>query len=204
MLTASVAAADEKEVISYEDQIKPIFGQHCVACHGEDKQTADLNLQTYAAVLKGGSGGEAVVAGRASQSALFKAITDPDDNVRMPPKKPPIPKEQIELIQKWIDSGLRETASSKSQMAGRDLKFTPAVGVGGKARSVADAGDIAGGSLAEDAATAGGADHGCKSLGSACGHRRARACAADEHRDAGGSRPARLSRRGAAGDSLQP
>ena len=132
MLTASVAAADEKEVISYEEQIKPIFRQHCVACHGEDKQTADLNLQTYAAVLKGGSGGEAVVAGRASQSALFKAITDPDDDARMPPKKPPIPQEQIELIQKWIDSGLRETASSKSLMADRDLKFTPAVGVGSK------------------------------------------------------------------------
>ena len=98
VLTASVAA-DETEVISYEQQIKPIFRQLCVACHGEDKQTADLNLQTYGAVLKGGSGGEAVVAGRSSQSALFKAITDPDDDVRMPPKKPPIPKEQTELIQ---------------------------------------------------------------------------------------------------------
>ena len=99
-----------KEVISYEDQIKPIFRQHCFACHGDDKKTADLNLQTYATVLKGGSGGEAVIAGRASQSALFKTITDPDDDARMPPKKPPIPKEQIALIQKWIDSGLKETS----------------------------------------------------------------------------------------------
>ncbi len=132
MLTASVSAADEKEVISYENQIKPIFRQHCFACHGEDKKTADLNLQTYATVLKGGSGGEAVIAGRASQSALFKAITDPDDEARMPPKKPPIPKEQIALIQKWIDSGLKETASSKSLVANRDLNFKPAVGVGTK------------------------------------------------------------------------
>ena len=54
MLTAPASAADEKEVISYEDQIKPIFRQHCFACHGEDKKTADLNLQTYATVLKGG------------------------------------------------------------------------------------------------------------------------------------------------------
>jgi len=33
MLAASVVTADEKEVISYEEQIKPIFRQHCVACH---------------------------------------------------------------------------------------------------------------------------------------------------------------------------
>lgn len=131
-LVGTVAAADNKEVITYEDQIKPIFRQHCFACHGEDKQTADLNLQTYATVLKGGSGGEAVVAGRSSQSALFKAITDPDDSARMPPKKPPIPQEQIALIKKWIDSGLKETASSKSLVADRDLNFKPAIGVGTK------------------------------------------------------------------------
>jgi cytochrome c551/c552 len=133
MITESAFAANDNENISYEEQIKPIFRQHCIACHGEDKKTADLNLQTYATVLKGGSGGEAVIAGRASQSPLFKAITDPDDDARMPPKKPPIPKEQIALIQKWIDSGLKETASSKSLVVAREMNFKPSVGIGSKA-----------------------------------------------------------------------
>jgi len=109
--------------LNYEEHIKPIFRQHCLTCHGDDKQKADLNLQSYANTLKGGSGGEAVTAGRSSQSLLYKAITDPDDDARMPPEKPPIPADQIEMIQKWIDSGARESSGSKSLVAERDLGF---------------------------------------------------------------------------------
>lgn len=116
----------EPVTVNYEEHIKPLFRQHCLNCHGDDKQKADLNLQSYATTLKGGSGGEAVVAGRSSQSLLFKAITDPDDDARMPPNKAPIPAEQIALIQKWIDSGLRESSASKSLVADRDLSFHPA------------------------------------------------------------------------------
>lgn len=113
------------ESVNYEDHIKPIFRQHCLSCHGDDKEKADLNLQSYATTLKGGSGGVAVVAGRSSQSLLFKSITDPDDDARMPPKKPAIPTEQLAMIQKWIDSGLRESSGSKSLVAERDLSFKP-------------------------------------------------------------------------------
>src|SRR5688572_27891181 len=86
---AGTATADKPEArsggVNYEEHIKPILRRHCLACHGEDKQEAPLNLQTYACTLKGGGGGAAVVAGRSSQSLLFKAITDPGDDARMPP-----------------------------------------------------------------------------------------------------------------------
>lgn len=123
-MTASSVAADS---VNYEEHIKPIFRQHCFNCHGEDKQKADLNLQSYPTALKGGSGGPALVAGRASQSLLFKSITDPDDDARMPPKKAAIPQEQIAMIQKWIESGLKEASGSKSLVAERDLSFQPSV-----------------------------------------------------------------------------
>ena len=117
--------AVESEVVSFEEHIKPILREHCLKCHGEDEQKADLNLQTHPSALKGGSGGAAVVAGRSSQSLLFQVITDPDDGARMPPKKPMIPQAQITLIQRWIDSGLRETSASKSLVAERDMSFKP-------------------------------------------------------------------------------
>ena len=88
-LVTSAAAADE--VITFDEHIKPIFREHCQKCHGEDEQKADLNLATFADILKGGSGGEAVVAGRASTSLLFESITAEDEAERMPPKKPPLP-----------------------------------------------------------------------------------------------------------------
>jgi mono/diheme cytochrome c family protein len=135
-------ATGAEEAVNYEEHIKPIFREHCMKCHGDDEQKADLNLQTHAATLKGGSGGVAVVAGRASQSLLFQYITDPDDDARMPPKKPSIPQAQIALIQKWIDSGLRETTASQSMVAERDLSFKPVAGANGKPATPAMPGEL--------------------------------------------------------------
>lgn len=121
--TTSSVAADP--VITYDEHIKPIFREHCLKCHGDDEQKADLNLANFTAVLKGGSGDKAVIAGRSSQSLLFQAITAEDDAERMPPKKAAIPAPQIELIRQWIQGGLRESSASKSLVAERDTTFTP-------------------------------------------------------------------------------
>lgn len=133
-MITSAAAVDS---VNYEEHIKPIFRQHCLNCHGEDKQKADLNLQSYATALKGGSGGAALVAGRSSQSLLFKSITDADDDARMPPKKPAIPQEQIAMIQKWIESGLKEASISQSLVAERDLSFKPSLNSSAKPKTPA-------------------------------------------------------------------
>jgi mono/diheme cytochrome c family protein len=121
---ASYASAAEP-IITYDEHIKPLFREHCLKCHGEDEQKADLNLSTHATALKGGSGGAALVAGRASTSLLFKAITAEEDDERMPPKKAALPAAQIELIRQWIQTGLRESSGSKSLATARDTSFTP-------------------------------------------------------------------------------
>jgi cytochrome c551/c552 len=131
LLPSLLFSAEDAEP-NYDEHIKPILRQHCLKCHGEDKQKAGLNMQTYAAAMKGGSGGEALIAGRSSQSLMFQAITDPDDEARMPPDKPAIPAEQIAMIQKWIDTGLRESSKSKSMVAARDTSFQPAANAGAK------------------------------------------------------------------------
>ena len=126
-LINTASAADP--LITYDEHIKPIFREHCLKCHGDDEQKADLNLASFTAVLKGGSGDKAVVPGRASQSLLFTAITAEDDAERMPPKKAAIPAPQIELIRQWIQGGLRESSASKSLVAERDTSFTPTTGI---------------------------------------------------------------------------
>jgi mono/diheme cytochrome c family protein len=132
LFLASWTVAAEPVAVNFEEHIKPIFREHCLKCHGEDEQKADLSLQTQASALKGGSGGAGVVAGRSGQSLIFQVITDPDDDNRMPPKKPMISQAQIALIQKWIDSGLRETSASASMVAERDLSFKPLANAGAK------------------------------------------------------------------------
>lgn len=126
LVVLAVEGFAAEPLITYDEHIRPIFREHCLKCHGEDEQKADLNLSTHATALKGGSGGKAVIAGRASTSILFKAITNEDDADRMPPKKAPLPAPQIELIRQWIQGGLRESAGSKSLVTARDTNFKPA------------------------------------------------------------------------------
>ena len=111
---------------NYDQDIKPLLRRHCLKCHGNDEQKSGLNMQSYAAAMKGGSSGEIVVLGRSSQSVLYQIITDLDDDSRMPPNKPMIPQDQIALIQDWIDGGLLENAESESGMASRNTTFQPA------------------------------------------------------------------------------
>ena len=114
------------EIVNYSEDIEPILRRHCFKCHGNDEQNADLNLQNYATLLKGGSAGPVVKPGRPSASVLFQAITAEDEGARMPPQSPPLAVEKIALIRKWIQSGVRETASSKSLVARRTITFNPA------------------------------------------------------------------------------
>ena len=82
-------------------------------------------MSVFGTVLKGGSAGKVVVAGRASASLLFQAITNEDAEARMPPNSPPLSVEKIKMIRVWIQDGLRESSGSKSLASTRDLNFKP-------------------------------------------------------------------------------
>ena len=131
-ILSSVAHATAAEPVNYEKDVQPIFRRHCLKCHGEDTQKADLNLQSYATALKGGSGGKVVIAGRTSTSLLYEAITNEDAAARMPPNSPPLSDKEIETIRTWIQEGLRETAASEAKTDKRDLSFKPVVNAGEK------------------------------------------------------------------------
>ena len=118
--------------VTFIEHVKPILRQHCLKCHGDDKQEAGLNLQAYGALMRGASSGPVVVPGRASQSVLIRVLTNPDADARMPPDSPALSDAKVAVIRKWIDTGLRETASSKSLSAARDLTFKPTAGAGNR------------------------------------------------------------------------
>src|ERR1017187_2841669 len=53
---------------NYDDDVKVLFARRCFGCHSAGEMRSGLNLETYAGVLKGGSSGDGVVAGRAASS----------------------------------------------------------------------------------------------------------------------------------------
>ena len=105
----SIAAAADTS-IHFNKDIRPIFAEHCVACHGGVKQAGGLSFVYRDNVLSGGESGQpAVVPGDVEASYLVDRVTDPDPESRMPPAEhgPPLSADEIERLKKWIAEGAK-------------------------------------------------------------------------------------------------
>ncbi len=108
------AAADGQ--VDYLRDIKPIFMNHCVACHGGLKQNSKLRLDTAAGIKQGGESGPGLVIGKPAESFLLEVLTG-DAGLQMPPAGQGTPPDaaEIALIRKWIEQGAKATADEKPQ-----------------------------------------------------------------------------------------
>jgi hypothetical protein len=99
--------------INYDDNVKPIFREHCCVCHNQGKATNDLALDSYDRVRKGGASGEAIAPGDVDGSYLFKLVSHKDEP-HMPPDGNKIPAEKIEIIRQWIAGGALKDSGSRA------------------------------------------------------------------------------------------
>jgi hypothetical protein len=89
--------------MTYEKDVLPILQQACISCHGTPRKRGGLDLRTYAALVRGGDNGTAVVPGRPDDSPLYESIA----SGRMPPGKRKLPARDKDIIRAWIASGAR-------------------------------------------------------------------------------------------------
>lgn len=89
--------------VSYYHQIRPILMAKCLPCHSAANHAGMLDVTSYAALLKGGAHGPAFVKGEPAKSLLVGYLHGKP--MLMPKGGPPLPKEQIALIEKWIAQG---------------------------------------------------------------------------------------------------
>jgi uncharacterized membrane protein len=109
--SAAVPGKNSNDGSAFATLIQPVLKKYCIACHGPQKSKADLRLDSYAAMLKGGEHGAALKPGDAAQSLFFKRIILPaDQDEHMPPAGKPQPTtEEIALLKWWVESGASET-----------------------------------------------------------------------------------------------
>ncbi len=107
----AVVGAAHAEDRFFAKRVAPILEQKCVGCHGEKKQKGKLRLDSFAHLMHGGEGGAVVKAGDSKDSDLFLRVTlHPEDEDFMPAdNKPPLTKDEVKVIELWIDSGASET-----------------------------------------------------------------------------------------------
>jgi uncharacterized membrane protein len=91
-------------------RIQPIFTAHCIRCHGADKHKANLRLDSYQALMRGGKDGPVIQTGNIHGSDLFRRITLPASHDDFMPKgKQPLTADQMKMIELWIGAGASDT-----------------------------------------------------------------------------------------------
>ena len=126
-MTASEVDAN-LEKVSF-DAVQPILRKHCERCHNEDQPRGDLVLTSLDKVLAGSSSGNVVVAGKLEESPLY-LLSAHVDTPKMPPNKPRIPQRELNVLERWILTGLAEETQappSKAPLAEPAMKPSPSV-----------------------------------------------------------------------------
>ena len=87
--------------------IQPILQRHCSACHGPEKHKADLSMESYETLLKGGKNGPVLIPGKVMESPMIhRLLLLLKDEDHMPPDGKPQPTlAEIAALQWWIDCG---------------------------------------------------------------------------------------------------
>jgi mono/diheme cytochrome c family protein len=105
LLPAAIAAGADNANVDYTTQVKPLLAKHCSKCHGPEKQSSGLRIDSGRAMTVGGDSGPAVVPKETAKSLLIQAVTGTEGVSKMPPEGPGLTPDEIQLLSDWISSG---------------------------------------------------------------------------------------------------
>lgn len=116
------------EPVTFEKDILPIFAAKCQVCHAGNLTEGKLDLSTYAALMKGGKRGAAVVTGKAGESFLWQ-VSSHNKKPIMPPKSEdnPLTSQEVTLLKLWIDQGAKPPAVDNKITRTVTLNLPPAL-----------------------------------------------------------------------------
>ena len=91
--------------VSFEHEVAPILKDKCLRCHGETQASANLRLDTFNGIVKGGRNGVPVTPQLPARSALAMRLVSEDDQQRMPKGAAKLPDTDILTVARWIEQG---------------------------------------------------------------------------------------------------
>ncbi|MFO1019240.1 MAG: DUF1553 domain-containing protein [Planctomycetales bacterium] len=126
-LLRAAAPGDREEF--FETKIRPVLTQHCLKCHGAEKVSGELRIDSRDALLKGGSQGTSLVPGKPEESLLILALRHKEGELQMPPDKP-LPPEVVKDFVRWVEQGAvwPKTSVIEAGAAAKHWAFVPVKG----------------------------------------------------------------------------
>ena len=94
---------DAQAIEFFEKKVRPVLFTNCFGCHGPSKQMGGIRLDSLAAMMKGNSGGPAVVLGHPDSSPLIQAVRYAG-KVKMPPTGK-LKAEEVAALEEWVRMG---------------------------------------------------------------------------------------------------
>ncbi|WP_435011446.1 PSD1 and planctomycete cytochrome C domain-containing protein [Tundrisphaera lichenicola] len=97
---------DSPEALAFfESSVRPILAEQCWKCHGPDKQSGGLRLDSRASILEGGDAGPVLVPGEPDKSPILQVVRHEGDLPKMPPKGDKLTDVAVASLAKWVGMG---------------------------------------------------------------------------------------------------
>ncbi len=98
---AAAQPVAQNTAISFTKDILPILQSRCVNCHGGERVSKGLTLNTYNDLMTGSENGPVVTPGKAADSLMIQMITEQ----KMPKNGPKLTSSQLQTITDWVNQG---------------------------------------------------------------------------------------------------
>ena len=120
--TAPSLGADDRGIAFFEAKIRPLLVSRCLACHGGEKASGGLTLDTRDGWQAGGDSGAAIMPGDPGASLVVRAVKRADGVSAMPPAEagPPLTADEIAALETWIAAGAPDPRVALARLGGMD------------------------------------------------------------------------------------
>jgi cytochrome c553 len=103
-LSVCATRTGQGQTVRFDQQIRPLFAEKCLSCHGPDSNAREADLRLDDASSAKGS---AIVAGDPESSELWIRVTSHDPAEVMPPPDSgqPLDEGELRILKQWIREG---------------------------------------------------------------------------------------------------
>jgi len=100
-------ASCDTDTVWFQQEVLPLFIARCAECHRPPNPADGIDLTSHGSIM----GGNDIVRPYDTNRKLYRRITDPDNDDRMPPApRPRLTANEMETIRRWIMQGARNTS----------------------------------------------------------------------------------------------